>query len=117
MKLPRSRETSLLETGSGNNSTKITKTKQLKMTNFLYNKSSIEPDSTTQNRHADEAFPQPSLTISTATSNSVPPVGDLMAYVDVKIETLMFRIPVRLSQVQSNTIGWLTEQAAHKYSR
>lgn len=87
------------------NSTEMPRTKQPKLANFVRNKSFAEPDSTTQTRQIDV---QPTPT---------PSVGDLMVFVDVKIEGMVFRIPVLLSQVQSNTLGWLAEQAAHKYSR
>lgn len=100
-----------------NNSSELARSKQPKMTNFVRNRSFTEPDSTTQNRHVDEPLPPLSLTIPTSTSNPVPSVGDLMVFVDVKIDGMVFRIPVLLSQVQSNTIGWLAEQASHKYSR
>lgn len=92
-----------------NNSTEVPKSKQPKMTNFVRNQSFTEPDSTTQTRQIEV---QPS-----ATPAPTPSVGDLMVYVDVKIDGMVFRIPVLLSQVQTKNLGWLAEQASHKYAR
>ncbi|XP_018566528.1 tonsoku-like protein [Anoplophora glabripennis] len=90
---------------------KRNKSQQPKITLFGH-RSFVEADSTT---------PVSSQTQATATvdqTQSLPPAtGDLMVFVDVKVEGRMFRVPVLLSQVQTNTIGWLSEQAANKYAR
>lgn len=95
------------------NSVDFGRTKQPKLTNFVRHRSFIEPDSTTQIRQAEVDPPS----TSTPTPLQAPSIGDLMVYVDVKIDGMVFRIPVLLSQVQTNTLGWLAEQAAHKYAR
>lgn len=95
-----------------NNSKEINKTKQPKMTNFVSNMNFTEPDSTTTQLRPIEVEPP-----ATAIATPDPSVGDLMVYVDVKIDGMVFRIPVLLSQVQTNTLGWLAEKAADKYAR
>lgn len=92
-----------------NNGTDIAKTKQPKMTSFVRNSSFTEPDSTTPIKKKEAQQPP--------TPNKTPCLGELMVYVDVKIEGMVFRIPVLLSQVQTKCLGWLAEQAAHKYAR
>lgn len=83
---------------------------QPKITSFGH-KSFVEADSTTPVSSQVQ-------TIAIDQSQSFPPAtGDLMVFVDVKVEGRMFRVPVLLSQVQTNTIGWLAEQAANKYAR
>lgn len=84
---------------------------QPKITNFGY-RSIEEADSTTP------VGSQVNVPIAVEqTQNLQVPAADLMVFVDVKIEGRMFRVPVLLSQVQTNTIGWLAEQAANKYAR
>lgn len=100
-----------------NNSTEAPRTKQPKMTNFIRNRSFTEPDSTTQPKQVEvQPSPTPTPTPSVI-SAPTPSVGDFMVYVDVKIDGMVFRIPVLLSQVQTETLGWLAEQASHKYAR
>lgn len=90
---------------------KKSRSQQLKITSFGQ-RSVVEADSTT---------PVPSQVQAMAmidqTQNLPVVTGDLMVFVDVKIEGRMFRVPVLLSQVRTNTIGWLAEQAAIKYAR
>ncbi|XP_050506966.1 tonsoku-like protein [Diabrotica virgifera virgifera] len=93
--------------------------KQSKITTFGSSKSSIEPDSTmsSPNKFSYTQIPvvqdvTPNIPVAHAIST-----GDLMVFVDVKVEGKVFRVPVLLAQVQTNTIGWLAEQAALKYAR
>ncbi|KAJ8925110.1 hypothetical protein NQ315_001291 [Exocentrus adspersus] len=44
-------------------------------------------------------------------------IADEILYADVKVEGMTFRVPVLSSQVRTNTIGWLAEQAALKYAK
>uniref|UniRef100_A0A6P7G8T4 Tonsoku-like protein n=1 Tax=Diabrotica virgifera virgifera TaxID=50390 RepID=A0A6P7G8T4_DIAVI len=93
--------------------------KQSKTTTFERSKSSIEPSSTmsSPNKFSYTQIPiaqdnTPNILVANAIST-----GDLMVFVDVKVEDKVFRVPVLLAQVQTNTIGWLAEQAALKYAR
>ncbi|ENN77089.1 hypothetical protein YQE_06424, partial [Dendroctonus ponderosae] len=43
------------------------------------------------------------------------PAGDPMLFADVDIEGKVFRVPVRMSQLQSKTIKWLAAEAALRY--
>ncbi|CAG9836894.1 unnamed protein product [Diabrotica balteata] len=93
--------------------------KQSKITTFGSSKSSMEPDSTmsSPNKLTYTQIPvvqdvTPNVPVAHAIST-----GDLMVFVDVKVEGKVFRVPVLLAQVQTNTIGWLAEQAALKYAR
>ncbi|XP_072384956.1 tonsoku-like protein [Diabrotica undecimpunctata] len=93
--------------------------KQSKITTFGSSKSSMEPDSTmsSPNKLAYTQIPivqdvTPNIPVAHAIST-----GDLMVFVDVRVEGKVFRVPVLLAQVQTNTIGWLAEQAALKYAR
>lgn len=45
------------------------------------------------------------------------PAGDPMLFADVDIEGKVFRVPVRMSQLQSKTIKWLAAEAALRYER
>lgn len=87
------------------------KSQQPKITNFGQ-RSIVEADSTTP------VSSQVQAAVTIDQSQNAPIVtSDLMVFVDVKIEGRVFRVPVLLSQVQTNTIGWLAEQAANKYAR
>lgn len=100
------------------------RTKQQKLTTFQRHSSFTDPDSTTPLCQEIEEISVPtsshtSLVGSTVINSAIPApsTGDLMVFVDVSIEGQVFRIPIMLSQVQTNTIGWLAEQASHKYAR
>nr|XP_023029689.1 tonsoku-like protein [Leptinotarsa decemlineata] len=75
----------------------------------------VEPDSTTSQSSSQGS--QTARSFEAAHISAAPPAGDVMLYVDVKIETKVFRVPVWMSQIQTKTIGWLAEEAAQKYAR
>ncbi|XP_057663004.1 tonsoku-like protein isoform X1 [Diorhabda carinulata] len=81
--------------------------KQSKITAFGNSKSFAEIESTVN----------VSPNVQSLSNVPVISTGDLMVYVDVKIEGKVFRVPVLLGQIQDNTIGWLADQAAQKYAR